>query len=273
MPRIGLTPPDPFIFDNSFDASFGRVPYLQTSGLTIRSQAINPAQNTLALLGAGQSNYTSNEPTLYLPTNSAAIDTFNQYDGACYSINGPLVGISYSPTQGPGNMLVKIADKLVSAGKYDRVIIVPVAVGSSGVADWATGSLVDRIPCTMRRLASRGFIPGTPGLTFAITWGQGETDCQNGTTQAAYTTALNSVIATSFASGFVGKFFVNIQTLDVGNVSAAVQAAQAAVVNNTTVFAGGNLDTLTGTTNRQADLTHFNDVGGAAAATLIAAKF
>ena len=47
-----------------------------------------------------------------------------------------------------------------------------------------------------------------------------------------------------------------------------MQAAQVALANGTTVFAGGDLDTLNAT-NRQADNTHFNDTGAAAAATLI----
>jgi hypothetical protein len=49
-----------------------------------------------------------------------------------------------------------------------------------------------------------------------------------------------------------------------------ITGAQAAVVDNVTVFASGNIDSLTGTAvNRQADDLHLSDAGAAAAATLI----
>lgn len=44
--------------------------------------------------------------------------------------------------------------------------------------------------------------------------------------------------------------------------------AQAAMVNGTTIFAGPDTDTLTGATNRQASLVHFNATGADACATL-----
>lgn len=268
----GVSLPDPFVIDDSFSVAQGpsATPYRQTSGLTQRDQSFNPAQKTLVLIGAGQSNYVSLTPTLYTPTSSSVIDNFNFYDGGSYSIGGPLLGTQYNATMGPGNILARVAQNAITGG-FDRVVVVPIAIGGSTAAEWAAGSMSDRIGVAMRRLASRGYIPGAPGLTFALSWGQGETDNGNGTSQAAYAASMATVISNAQAAGFTGsscRFFINKQTWLTGAVSSAVQAAQAALPNGTTIFAGGDLDMLDAT-NRQVDNTHFNDTGAAAGATLI----
>jgi len=271
MGQIGAHQPDPFVIDDSFAISLGAggAVYRKTAGLTPRDQAFNPAQKTLVLIGAGQSNYVSVNPTLYVPTNSSVIDNFNIYDGGSYSIGGPLVGTQYNSGLGPGNILARIAQNAITGG-FDRVVVVPIAIAGTVAADWATGSLSDRIGVAMRRLASRGYVPGATGLTFALSWGQGETDNGNGTSQASYAASMATVISNAQAAGFTGsscRFFINKQTWLSGAVSSAVQSAQTALPNGTTVFAGGDLDSLDAT-NRQ-DNTHFNDTGSAAAASFI----
>lgn len=268
MGQIGAHQPDPFVIDDRFAISQGPggVVYRQTAGLTSRDQVFNPAKKTLVLIGAGQSNYVSVNPTLYVPTDSSAIDNFNIYDGASYSIGGPLVGTQYNAGLGPGNILARIAQNAITGG-FDRVVVVPIAIAGTVAADWATGSLSDRIGVAMRRLASRGYVPGATGLTFALSWGQGETDNSNGTSQASYAASMSTVISNAQAAGLTGsscRFFINKLS---GAVSSAVQAAQTALPNGTTIFAGGDLDSLDAT-NRQ-DNTHFNDTGSAAAASLI----
>lgn len=267
---IGAANPDPFIINDAFAIAQGALPYRKTAGLTARDQAFNPAQKTLVLIGAGQSNYVSLNPTLYTPTSSSVIDNFNIYDGGSYSIGGPLLGTQYNASLGPGNILARVAQNAITGG-FDRVVIVPIAIAGTVAADWATGSLSDRIGVAMRRLASRGYVPGATGLTFALSWGQGETDNGNGTSQASYAASMATVISNAQAAGFTGsscRIFINKQTWLAGAVSAAVQAAQVALPNGTTIFAGGDLDTLNAT-NRQADNTHFNDTGAASGATLI----
>jgi hypothetical protein len=120
----------------------------------------------------------------------------------------------------------------------------------------------------MRRLAARGITPATPGVYFSFLWGQGEIEVGLGTTQAVYAARLATIKANMIAAGFSGRFFINVETWAAGSVSAAVQAAQAAFVDNVSVFAGGNLDTLNAT-YRHPDNVHFKDNGAASAATLI----
>jgi hypothetical protein len=160
-----------------------------------------------------------------------------------------------------------VADLLVTNGKFDRVIIVPIAIGGTSVAMWGTGGvLASRVPAAMARLASRGITPGMTGVTFAFLWGQGESD--RATSQAAYAASLGQVTTALFATGFNGRAFINSQTWLSGVTNANVVAAQAAAANSTTIFAGANADSLTAG-SRQADNTHFSDAGMASFATLI----
>lgn len=268
----GTSKVDPFIINDSLSI-FQFLPVnKQTVGLTLRNQTFNPSLRNLILIGAGQSNLCTFIPSLYIPINTAVIDNFNIYDSCSYAITGPVLGTEWrtgpAVPGGYGNALPRLADKLVSGNIFDRVIIAPIAIGGTTASDWQNGSVSDRIRVTMARLASRGYVPGMTGLTFAITWWQGETDNTNGTSQSAYTTSMNAVVSQAAVDGFSGRFFINKQSWISGTVSTAVESAQVALVNNTTIFAGGNLDSLNAT-YRQSDNTHLNDTGADAAATLV----
>jgi hypothetical protein len=121
-----------------------------------------------------------------------------------------------------------------------------------------------------------------------ILWGQCEEDNRNATSQSAYTASLNNIIAFSnttaaalgWTSGTWGRWLVAKQTLDCTfpgcitssdplSINGAIQAAQAAVVNGTQVFAGANADALQGNVCgasanaacRQSDRIHWTDNG------------
>lgn len=260
-------PPDPFFLNDNNPLVGATSIYRGTVGLTPRSQSINPAQKTLVMIVDGQSQAGNVAPTTYIPTNSSAIDNFNIYDGASYPVAGPLLGAQYNPpVYGGGNLAPKIADKFVTNANFDRVILVPMAVGATQISDHSTGSLSGRIGVVMARLASRGITPATTGTTWAYLWMQGETDEAVGTTQVNYAAGLATVLANAIAAGFSGRMFVAEETWNVGVTSAAVQAAQVAFVNGTTVFSASNMDAI-GAGSRFADQTHLNDAGQATFAT------
>lgn len=264
----GPTIPDPMLISDLTIAN--QAPFLGTlvTG-SPRNIVINPAQKTLVLLVAGQSNWTNIIPTLYTPTNSSAISQLNIYDGAFYPITTDVLGSSYyQGSFGPGNISVRVADLLVTNGSFNNVIIVNFAIGSTSMAQWVTAQFTNRFTVAMLRLAAQNITPATTGVTFGLIWGQGETDNTLGTSQASYTAGLNTVLSAATTAGFSGRFFICKETWIFGSVSAAVQAAQTGIVNGTTIFSGGDLDSLNAT-NRQADNTHFNDTGAAAAATLV----
>ena len=104
------SPPDPFVVIDPViagQAQFKTPP-------TARQITINPAQKTLVLIVAGQSNWTSINPTLFTPTNGSVVSQLNLYDGAFYPITSDVLGSSYyQGTFGPGNPSVRVADGLV----------------------------------------------------------------------------------------------------------------------------------------------------------------
>lgn len=268
MTNMFYSPPDPFLLQENAGSNAG---FNNPNGFASRSQAINTGLKNLVLITAGQSNICSVNPSLYTPTSSSVIDNFSIYDGGSYAISGPLLGCTYGSGLGSGgNISARVAQLFVTNAIFDRVIIVPVALGGTTAADWAVGNCSLRIPVAMKRLASRGITPATTGVTFALLWSQGEQDGINGTSSASYQASMATVLSNAQAAGFSGRAFICTQTLAANTTSATIQAAQAAVVTNdpTHWFAGGNSDSLTTATNRQADGTHLNDTGAASDATL-----
>lgn len=260
MPSSGVSI-DPFLIP----AGLGQDGYQNTNGRSARSAAIDSSKKTLILINAGQSNAVNITPSAATLTNGSKIDNFNIYDGGTYDAVGKALG---TQDAGNGTVVQRLADLLITNGRFDRVIIVPIAIAGTPISVWSDGGeLSDRIPLAVRRLVSRGIVPGMTGVTFALLWMQGEADNDGGTTQAAYQTAWGQVKANALAAGFSGRIFVTTETWDAGTTSSAIQAAQAAVRDSVTVFDGGNLDGLDN--SQRQDTTHFTDGGAANAAFTI----
>jgi hypothetical protein len=245
--------------------------YADTGAKTLRNQTINTGIRNLVLIMAGQSLREAVAPTAFTPSNATAIDNLNPYDGAVYAWADPPLGSAYANNSiagsGVGHIGGRIADSLIANSRFDRVILVPIAIGSSSVAQWASGGVLqNRLCAAYKRVVARGFGPQT-NVTVAIEWGQGESD--GAMSQANYTANLNSVISNVQACGFSGRFFVAVETWNGTAVVTAIQNAQAAVVNGTTVFASGNIDTIGCGSRLAADCIHLNDAGMATAAGLI----
>lgn len=230
----------------------------EINGKTRVSAVLDGGIRNCILLIAGQSNVGNNFPTSFTPTNSTKVDNLNIYDGAVYSSADPLLGTARdSGSLGRGNFAGRLADKLINANKFDRVILVPIGIGGTLVSDWETGIGKDRFRVAVNRLAARSITPT------AVLWGQGEQDTAGATSQAAYTASLNNVITNARAAGLGSSvpWFIAQQSWNVGATSANVTNAQAAVVNHgSSIWAGPNADSLNAT-KRQADNTHFSDTG------------
>lgn len=262
MSRGYVSAPDPFVLSDSFTGFSNK----QTAGLAPRFPVINPAQKTLVLLTGGQSLGANVTPTLYTPTNTGVIHQLNIYDGAFYNIAGPVLGATYNTglALGPGNIFARYADRLVTGGKFDQVLLACTNVGSTTAEMWATGVHSDRLRVAMGRLAERGIVPGMTGVTFGCVFDIGEDDLALGTSQASMTASLLTVDSILRTTGFNGRTFFP-QESGLGQTSNNVRSAQSAVVNGTTRFFGGDWDAVS---NRQ-DGVHWNDTGAAGVAVVL----
>lgn len=268
-------PPDPFVLYDTNDLIRWQetLSHRNTTGRSLRSPAIDSSKKTLVLFVTGQSLLTNVVPTLITPANASVIDNFNVYDGALYDSAGALLGCSYAnyaggyPSLGPGNVLLRVADALITNLKFDRVILVPLSVGNTPISTWgdAGGKYTNQVAVAMLRLAASGIVPGMTGVTFACILADGHRDFADGTSQAAWTASCNSFISNVFATGFNGRIFVCSESAS-GQTSNSIRSAQSAVRNGTTVFDGGDIDSSTIATS---DGVHPSDAGASTMATII----
>lgn len=239
-------------------------PYLDLSDrVEVALGAID--SRTAVIVFIGQSLSVNSVKWAYTPVN-ANIDQLNIWDGKLYKAKDPLLGINGGEAGG-GTWLLRMADKLISDGYYDRVIIVPMAVGNTNVGQWSDPNIA---PYLFKRINTVGLRMRDAGLPCtAIMWGQGESDTRDGTSQASYAARLQKVI-NEFNRAIPGcPMLVAQESYIYGTTSPAILAAQASVVNNTTVFAGENVE-LIGPSGRY-DNTHLNDAGADQRATLAVA--
>lgn len=237
------------------------------NGRTLRSQTVNTGIRNLILLNYGCSNGAGVAPGTYTPANGAVLDNLNIYDGAIYAATNPLLSCNTSGL-GNGNVMTILGDLLISNGIFDRVILVPCAIGGTTTTNWAAGGVhYNRINVAMLRLRERGITPSTSGCTFALVHFCGENE--HGIAQATYQANVVQNTAKIRDVGFSGRIFVNKQTILANITDATIRAAQTALVDNVTYWAGGDIDALTGAINRQVDGTHLTATGQSSAATLI----
>lgn len=227
------------------------------TGKTRRDIQTIPVSTTAAIIVAGQSNSCSLAPNPAPVSNPAKVHNLNFYDGAVYGAADPLLGCQIVPRNpGIGNPFTRMADKLVTDGKYTDVILVPVGIGGTSINEWVTNpSLSLRVLVAARRVAALGFpVKG-------ITWMQGETDCGIGTSQAAYAADLATLIGIPRQFGFNAPWLIGKCSYNTGVVSAAVQAAQFGAANGSSIFTGADCDAYISATYRQSDQTHLTDAG------------
>jgi hypothetical protein len=259
--RLFVSAADPYLFPEVSTSIGGNRTF---AGKATRDPRLNAGETTGVFVIAGQSNSCNVAPSAYTPSNASKIDNISVYDGGTREATDPLLGCEdiIVPGSGPGNLFLRMADKLITAGTYQRVILMPVGTGGTTIAQW-NSTLYHRLIVAGRRLSSVGL-----SIT-AYLWMQGENDNTAGTSQATYASGLSTLIGTPRAEGFNAPWLIGKCTYIGGTVSAGVQAAQVAAANGVDIFAGADTDTLTGTaTNRIADDTHLTSAGQDSAAAL-----
>ena len=155
---------------------------------------------TAVILIAGQSNAANNGAERH---NTRYPDrVLNFVAGRCYVAASPLLG----STGFAGESWTPMADELLGAGAFDRVILAPVAVGASSVAQWAKGGPLNG-----------SMIPLVQDLTdrYHVThvlWHQGETDFALKTDPADYAERFLSFVDTLRTNAVNAPVFVSKAT-------------------------------------------------------------
>lgn len=208
---------------------------------------------------AGQSNSANaGDAPLFNPTNSGVCIQINPFDGGTYLASDPLLGCGGDQ----GNLFTRVSDKLIIAGKYSRVNLIPCGIGSTGALVWAT-TYYDYIILAYRRAEALG-IPIT-----AILWQQGETDNALGNTGANWIDWVQQTRAKVVAAGCTAPWMIAKSTYYAGTTSASIRASIDTLWTLPGFVQGPDTDVLTGFTYRNnPDNVHFNVTGLDMAANL-----
>lgn len=237
--------------------------YSSTSGRTLETPTIDASTGVFIAIGQSLICSVTSGGTAYTPTNAATALNLNPYDGLYYRSADPLLGGSY--TSPASSWLGRFQDSLINASKYNKVVVVPVAIGGTYASDWSPSGVHNhRLVVALLRCRKAGITPN------AILWMQGQADANAGTSQASYEGSLNGAIATSRGYGFSGKWVISRSTRIAGGVTnSTIRAGQVAVCNGATVIQGPDCDTdLASAGNYGPDDLHFNNTGNANCASL-----
>lgn len=219
-------------------------------------------QRTAVIIVMGQSLAANTIIGGYTPRHTTN-HQLNIYDGKCYLAKSRALGTSGVNAAWVG---VELADVLIDRGAYDRVVMVPMAIGGTWASEWAN---VTNKPWLGRRIGNVACMLQSAGLVPThVVWMQGESDNYSHTTQTAYTAALNAIVGGIRGAGITAPILVNVESWLNGMTYAPVRNAQMAAVGTNGVVAGANMDSLNN--SYRYDGTHLNAAGSTAAAGLLA---
>lgn len=209
------------------------------------------------LFAFGQSNSANFGQTRHTATDRVL--NFSIHDGRCYPAVDPLLGADGNG----GSVWGRVGDALIAEGAFDRVLVVPFGIGSTGIAEWTTGGrLHPRIAFAARQLALAGITPTH------VLWHQGENDARRNTPAEDYTRMFAEMVHALRGYGIHAPVFPAVATLcnDLG--SDTLRAAQRALPQRIDgVYPGPDTDTLSDMRDR-IDYCHFSDRGMQAYARL-----
>lgn len=202
----------------------GNETFSNASGKTPVAAPTN-GPRTAVIVVAGQSyaaNMPFTDPDAYVSqyTPRGAVSQLNVFDGNFYAAADPLLGTSGVG----GSMWTRMADRLIQSGKYDSVVLVPLAVGGSSVHDWQPGgSLFRKLELAFRELQTAGGLAPTHFI-----WEQGVADSVSDPN--AYASALFSMFGTLRSHGMTAPIYMNVNSESGGTVAPdpGVAAKQAA---------------------------------------------
>src|ERR1700733_9082827 len=171
-------------------------------GYAGKTEAPCPKQTprTAVLLIAGQSNAANSAAQRHQTRHPDRV--LNFMGGRCYVAASPLLG----STGFVGEPWTLMADELIEQGAFDRVVLAPVAVGGSNIAQWAKGGALNMsmIPLVQDLV--------THYRVTHVLWHQGESDFALRTDPARYEEQFLSFVDTLRANAVDAEVFVSTAT-------------------------------------------------------------
>jgi hypothetical protein len=154
---------------------------------------------TAVLLVLGQSNAANSGGQRFASKHGDKIVNF--FDGRCYVAASPLLGSAGIM----GEYWTELGNHLIGSGKFDTVVIAPVAYLGSAVERWARGGDLNAVLVdTISKIKADGY-----AITHVL-WDQGETDYVVGTSEEAYRERLLSMIDTLRGEGVAAPVYLSI---------------------------------------------------------------
>lgn len=156
-------------------------------------------ERTAVLLVLGQSNAANHGGQRYRSEHGAHVVNF--FHGQCFVAASPLLG----STDTRGGYWTQLGNLLIASGKFDDVVIVPLAFSGSEVMRWAKGGDINRLLVeTARQLEL------APYRVTDVLWVQGEIDYVKGTSEDVYRARFLSMVDTLRAQKIEAPVYVSI---------------------------------------------------------------
>ena len=154
---------------------------------------------TAMLLVLGQSNAANYGGRRFASKHGDKIVNF--FDGQCYLAASPLLGSGGTM----GEYWTELGNHLIESGKFDTVVIAPVAYPGSIVERWARGGDLNAVLVdTLSKIKADGY-----AITHVL-WDQGELDYSLGTSERAYRERFLSMIDTLRGKGVTAPVYLSI---------------------------------------------------------------
>lgn len=185
------------------------------------------------------------------------------FNGACTIAASPLLGADSHE----GESLTPMADELIRSGRFDRVVLAPVAVGGTEIARWVDGDLAPVLRQALDAVQARYKV------THAI-WHQGENDALKGVSAADYRRSFDELLGRWRAQGLTAPVFISVTTRCHPGWMAdnpVAQAQRGLPDPARGLYPGPDTDTLLSTSELRGGACHHNVKGQAQMAKLLAA--
>jgi hypothetical protein len=206
---------------------------------------------TAVLLVIGQSNAANHQGQRYRGLDGRVVNFAGR---KCYLAESPLLGAEGEY----GEPWTLLGNKLVEAGIYSQVVLIPAGVGNTPIHRWAAGGDLNRMLLDVIDNAKAHY-----AITHVL-WHQGETDFWLKTPEASYKADLGSLIGTVRALGVTAPFYVSRVSFEerYADWSPAnpITTAQTELLDGKTILAGPDTDATVNALDRF-DGTHFSSSG------------